>query len=159
MKVVLFEPEIPQNTGNIARTCAVTGSSLTLVKPLGFSLSKRQIKRAGLDYWDDVEVSTIDALEVNPHMLFFSTKGKKLYCDAPFSAESVLVFGSESRGLPQWVHDQHSEQFYTIPMLKGQRSLNLSNSVAIVLYEAYRRFDYAFPKKIKTSSLRTVKSA
>ena len=141
MRVVLYQPQIPQNTGNIARTCAVTGASLLLVKPLGFSLSKRQIRRAGLDYWDSVDIELIDELPTQ-NCLFFSTKGTKLYTEAPFDENSVLVFGSETSGLPQKIHDDFPDQIYTIPMRKGQRSLNLSNSVAIVLYEALRQKDF-----------------
>lgn len=142
MKIVLFQPQIPENTGNIARTCAVTGASLLLVRPLGFSLSKRRIRRAGLDYWDSVDIAQTDELPTQ-NCFFFSTKGTKLYTEAPFTEESVLVFGSETSGLPQEIHDNYPEQIYTIPMREGQRSLNLSNSVAIVLYEALRQQNFS----------------
>ncbi|MCH9636006.1 MAG: tRNA (cytidine(34)-2'-O)-methyltransferase [Chlamydiales bacterium] len=141
MRVVLFEPQIPQNTGNIARTCAVTGASLLLIEPLGFSISKRQIRRAGLDYWDDVAIET--ARELPRKALFFSTKGKKIYTEASYSEDSVLVFGSETSGLPEYIHEECTDNIYTIPMRSDQRSLNLSNSVAIVLYEALRQLNFA----------------
>ncbi len=141
MRVILFSPEIPQNVGNIARTCAVTGSPLTVVRPLGFNLSNKQVKRAGLDYWDEVEIDIVDSLEpaLSTPFYFFSTKGKKLYTEAVFEEMASLVFGSETAGLPQWVHEKWPDQFYTIPMRPNARSLNLSNSVAIVLYEALRQ--------------------
>lgn len=145
-KIILFSPDIPQNAGNIARTCAVTGASLRLVRPLGFNLSKRQLKRAGLDYWDDVEVEIFDTLEsaIDGPVYFFSTKGKCLYTEVTYSENACLIFGSETKGLPQWVHDKWQDDFYTIPMLPHARSLNLSNAAAIVLYEALRQTHFSF---------------
>lgn len=140
MRVVLYQPQIPQNTGNIARTCAITGASLQLVKPIGFSLSKRHLRRAGLDYWDSVEVELVDTLPQDA--FYFSTKGKKLYTEASYTEGSVLVFGSETEGLPLAIHEQYPENIYTIPMRVNHRSLNLSNSVAIVLYEAWRQLNF-----------------
>lgn len=144
MELVLVEPEIPQNAGNIARTAAVTGSSLTLVRPLGFSLADRFLKRAGLDYLDKIEFNVIDSLELHIQttqkpFYFFSTKGKKNYTDIDFSENDLLIFGSESKGLDKSIHTKYSEFIYTIPMRTGLRSLNLSNAVAIVLYEALRQ--------------------
>lgn len=142
MKVILFQPEIPQNAGNIARTCAVTGTSLAFVRPLGFSFSSRQLKRAGLDYWEALNFEIVDSLLLQEPFYFFSTKGKRLYTEIPFTKDSHLIFGSESAGLPQELHDQWQDHFYTIPMISGARSLNLSNAVAIVLYEALRQQNF-----------------
>ena len=141
--VVLYEPEIPQNTGNIARLCACTGSKLFLVGKLGFSLSSKYTKRAGLDYWDDVDIKKVDSMEdlfnefPNANFYYLTTKTKKLYTDIQFKNGDFLVFGPETRGLPEkYVKDKNA---LTIPMKEGQRSLNLSNSAAIVLYEGIRQ--------------------
>lgn len=141
--IVLYEPEIPQNTGNIARLCACTGAKLFLVGKLGFSLSSKYTKRAGLDYWDSVDIQKIDTmeelLEQNPDANFYylTTKSKKLYTDIKFQDGDFLVFGPETRGLPdKYVKDKNA---ITIPMKEGQRSLNLSNSVAIAVYEGIRQ--------------------
>jgi|APSaa5957512622_1039677.scaffolds.fasta_scaffold02975_5 tRNA (cytidine/uridine-2'-O-)-methyltransferase len=144
MKVVLFQPDIPQNTGNIARTCAVTGSSLTLVKPLGFSISDRYLKRAGLDYWNDVNVDTIDNLESylegqNNNFYFFSSKATKLYTDVTYGSDDILIFGSETQGLPQHFYEKWPEKFVTIPMVDNSRCLNISNAAAVAVYEALRQ--------------------
>ena len=143
LNIVLYEPEIPQNTGNIARLCACTGASLYLVGKLGFSLSDKYTKRAGLDYWDSVDlhkINTMDELiEANPSANFYylTTKTKRKYTDIQFKEGDFIVFGPESRGLPaQYVT---AETAFTIPMKEGQRSLNLSNSVAIVAYEHIRQ--------------------
>lgn len=143
LNIVLYEPEIPQNTGNIARLCACTGASLYLVGKLGFSLSDKYTKRAGLDYWDSVDlhkINTMDELiEANPDANFYylTTKTTRKYSDIEFKEGDFIVFGPESRGLPaQYVT---SETALTIPMKEGQRSLNLSNSVAIVAYEHIRQ--------------------
>ena len=143
LNIVLYEPEIPQNTGNIARLCACTGASLYLVGKLGFSLSDKYTKRAGLDYWDSVDlhkINTMDELiEANPDANFYylTTKTKRKYTDIQFQDGDFIVFGPESRGLPaQYVT---AETALTIPMKEGQRSLNLSNSVAIVAYEHIRQ--------------------
>ena len=143
INVVLYEPEIPQNTGNIARLCACTGASLFLVGKLGFSLSDKYTKRAGLDYWDSVDIKKIENMEelykLYPDSTFyyFTTKSKNLYTDIKFKENDFLVFGPETRGLP----DEYVKNFnaITIPMKEGQRSLNLSNSVAIAVYEAIRQ--------------------
>lgn len=141
--VVLYEPEIPQNTGNIARLCACTGCRLFLVGKLGFSMSSKYTKRAGLDYWDSVDVQKINTMEelfeANPNATFYylTTKSKKLYTDIKFKDGDFLVFGPETRGLPDiYVKDENA---ITIPMKEGQRSLNLSNSVAITVYEGIRQ--------------------
>lgn len=143
INIVLYEPEIPQNTGNIARLCACTGASLYLVGKLGFSLSDKYTKRAGLDYWDSVNIHKIDSMDElfeahkGANFYYLTTKSKKLYTDIKFCDGDFLVFGPESRGLPdRYVKDEHA---ITIPMREGQRSLNLSNSVAIVAYEAIRQ--------------------
>lgn len=143
--IVLFEPEIPQNTGNIARLCACTGASLYLVGKLGFSLSDKCTKRAGLDYWESVDVQKVDTLEQlqaehkNATFYYLTTKSKKSFFDVEFKEGDFLVFGPETRGLPENLINTNKETKITIPMLEGQRSLNLSNSVSIVLYEAIRQ--------------------
>lgn len=145
--IVLVEPEIPQNTGNIARTCAATGSELHLIEPLGFKLEDRYLKRAGLDYWHMVKVHVhkdLGALmkEVNPKNFFYaSTKAKKNYAEMhyPANEDIFLVFGKESRGLPENLLGRVYDQCIRIPMIEGARSLNLSNSVAIVTYEVLRQ--------------------
>ncbi len=148
MHVVLVEPEIPQNTGNIARSCAATGTILHLVHPLGFEISDKQVKRAGLDYWHLVEIheyqSFAEVYEMNPGRPFFfcTTKAPKSYAEATFPDESFLVFGKETRGLPEELLREHLSDCIRIPMRDGARSLNLGNSVAIVLYEALRQHDF-----------------
>lgn len=143
--IVLVEPEIPQNTGNIARLCACTGASLYLVGKLGFSLSDKYTKRAGLDYWDSVDVKKVDTLEQlqsenkDGNFYYLTTKTTQLYTDVQFKDGDFLVYGPETRGLPEELLRQNPQNCITIPMLEGQRSLNLSNSVAIVLYEAIRQ--------------------
>ncbi|MGH2613520.1 MAG: tRNA (cytidine(34)-2'-O)-methyltransferase [Rhabdochlamydiaceae bacterium] len=144
MKVILFQPQIPQNTGNVVRSCACTGASLLLVPPLGFSITNRWLKRAGLDYWEGVSVRQEDHFEkylanLKTPFYFFSSKATKYYTAIDFHAEDHLIFGSETKGLPITFHEKWSDRFYTIPMKEGARCLNLSNSVAIVLYEAWRQ--------------------
>ncbi|MDD3400011.1 MAG: tRNA (uridine(34)/cytosine(34)/5-carboxymethylaminomethyluridine(34)-2'-O)-methyltransferase TrmL [Eubacteriales bacterium] len=146
--IVLVEPEIPQNTGNISRTCAVTGSSLHLVHPLGFTIDDRQLKRAGLDYWHDLdlyEYSSIDKVwQAYPNARFFycSTHADNSYHEVKFEDGDFLVFGKETAGLPKTLLREHSTEAIRIPMGENQRSLNLSNSVAIVLYEALRQNNF-----------------
>ena len=143
INVVLYEPEIPQNTGNIARLCACCGADLYLIGKLGFSLSDKYTKRAGLDYWADVNIIRLDSMkelfETNKDATFYflTTKSKKLYTDIKFKDGDFLVFGPETRGLPEEYVTQPNA--ITIPMKEGQRSLNLSNSVAITVYEAIRQ--------------------
>jgi tRNA (cytidine/uridine-2'-O-)-methyltransferase len=141
MQVILYSPDIPQNVGNIARTCAATETSLTLVRPLRFNLSAKEVKRAGMDYLEMAQIKMAECLEdvLVPPFYFFSTKGKKPYTEIDFAEETSLVFGSETAGLPQWIHEKWPTHFYTIPMCPAARSLNLSNAVAIVLYEALRQ--------------------
>lgn len=143
LNIVLYEPEIPQNTGNIARLCACTGASLYLVGKLGFSLSSKYTKRAGLDYWDSVDLHKINSMEElfnefpNSTFYYLTTKTKKKYTNVQFKDGDFIVFGPETRGLPQEYITRDTA--LTIPMKEGQRSLNLSNSVAIVAYEAIRQ--------------------
>lgn len=149
MRIVLVEPEIPQNTGNIARTCAATGASLHLIQPLGFSLDDKYLKRAGLDYWSQVSVSIHESLDAffslygRQDVYYLSTKAPRSYCEASFGSDSILVFGKETRGLPEPLLASCYERCLRIPMREGARSLNLSNSVAIVLYEALRQTGFA----------------
>lgn len=149
MKVILYQPQIPQNTGTIVRTCAATGSELILVRPLGFSTSSRHLKRAGLDYWDGVKVQEIDDLDLylenQEHFFFFSSKAKKQYEEALFPMESILIFGSETAGLPPFYCEKWSDRFLKLPMREGHRCLNLACSVSIALYEAWRQNQFRFP--------------
>lgn len=144
MQIVLYQPQIPQNAGNIVRTCAVTGSSLIMVRPLGFSTHDRWLKRAGLDYWEGVEVSFIDDLEnyltecVAP-FYFFSSKATQRYTEVSYTPNSCLIFGSETTGLPAHFHEKWPDRFVTIPMVLGARCLNLATSVGIAIYEAWRQ--------------------
>lgn len=145
LNIVLFEPEIPQNTGNIARLAACTNSDLYLVGKLGFSIDSRHLKRAGLDYWDDVNIKRVDTLEElwqkfpENNFYYLTTKSDKLYTDIKFNDGDFLVFGPETRGLDERLLQEKSDNAITIPMQYGQRSLNLSNSAAIVVYEALRQ--------------------
>jgi tRNA (cytidine/uridine-2'-O-)-methyltransferase len=143
--IVLVEPEIPQNTGNIARTCAVTGAALHLVRPLGFSVDDRQLKRAGLDYWNQLDIRYYDSFEeierTYPGARFFllSTHASKNYADAEYRDGDFLVFGKETAGLGEELLSRRSGDAVRIPMRNGLRSLNLSNAVALVVYEALRQ--------------------
>ena len=145
LSVALIEPEIPQNTGNIARTCAAAGIKLHLVGPLGFDLSDKHLKRAGLDYWHllDIEYSQNFAELAEKcgeaRFYFFSTKAARRYDEADYSRPAVLVFGKETAGLPEQLLEKNYENCLRIPMIEGARSLNLSNSVAIAAYEALRQ--------------------
>lgn len=149
MHIVLYQPEIPQNTGNIARTCAATGSTLHLIKPLGFSLADKYLKRAGLDYWHMMEYHVHENFEEllasypDARMHFLSTKAPRGYTEVAFDENDFLVFGCETRGLPESLLSRVYERCVRIPMVPGARSLNLSNSVAIVLYEALRQQAFA----------------
>lgn len=143
--IVLVEPEIPQNTGNIARTCAATGSVLHLVEPLGFQIDDRKLKRAGLDYWSLLDIryykNLEDFFERNPDgpYYYLSTKAPRAYTEAKFTDGSYLMFGKETRGLPEDLLVEHPERCLRIPMREGARSLNLSNSVAVTVFEALRQ--------------------
>ena len=147
MHIVLFEPEIPGNTGNIARLCAATGCKLHLVRPLGFSVEDKYLKRAGLDYWHLVDISYYDSIyEVlekfkNNSKFLLTTKAHKSYSDVKYDPEAVLIFGKETAGLPEKLRLEYEECCVRIPMIDEARSLNLSNSVAIVAYEALRQQD------------------
>ena len=145
LNIVLYEPEIPSNTGNIGRTCVATGTRLHLIEPLGFSLSEKALKRAGMDYWKDLEVTTYidyqDFLEKNPgaKVYYATTKGKHVYSDVSYEPDCYIMFGKESAGIPEEILLEHKEDCVRIPMWGDIRSLNLANSVAIVLYEALRQ--------------------
>ena len=145
LNIVLFEPEIPANTGNIGRTCVATNTRLHLIEPLGFRLNEKAIKRAGMDYWDQLDVTTYidynDFLEKNPGAKIYmaTTKAKHVYTDVAFEEDAYIMFGKESAGIPEEILVEHEETCIRIPMLPEIRSLNLSNSVAIVLYEALRQ--------------------
>ena len=152
INIVLVEPEIPQNTGNIARTCAATGGKLHLVHPLGFSISEKEVKRAGLDYWDKVDIEEHESFEKflekynpdNNNMFFLTTKGKKVYSDVEYSKmdEVFILFGKETKGLPEDILLKYFDNAVRIPMRETLRSLNLSNSVAIVVYEVLRQTEF-----------------
>ena len=149
LNIVLVEPEIPQNTGNIARTCAAIGAKLHLVHPLGFSISEKQVKRAGLDYWDKLDIEEhisfskfLDKYKPEENNMFFiTTKGKQCYSDINYSEldEVFVLFGKETKGLPEDTLKKHLDKTARIPMRDHLRSLNLSNSVAIVAYEIFRQ--------------------
>ncbi len=146
--IVLVEPEIPQNAGNIARTCAATGTHLHMIRPLGFEVTDKYLKRAGLDYWHLVEISYYDSFDElqaqypDGRFFFFTTKGRHRHSDVRFQEGDFLVFGKETKGLPEELLMQHEETCLRIPMFSKARSLNLSNSVAVALYEALRQNDY-----------------
>ncbi len=145
LKVVLVHPEIPFNTGNVGRTCAAAGAQLHLVAPLGFSLSERRLKRAGMDYWErlaPVVHESLDAfcsfIKEDEGVLAFSAEGTRTHWQAPYRGDSWLVFGGESRGLPEPLRARWRERLYRVPMVAGARSLNLSTAAAVVVYEARR---------------------
>lgn len=149
MKIILYQPQIPQNTGNIVRSCSVTGTSLALVRPLGFSTNDRWLKRAGLDYWEGVNVDFIDdldtLLESTPHPFhFFSSKAAKRYTDVAYGPDDLLIFGSETAGLPPSFQEKWPDRFATIPMIPQARCLNLATSAGIVLFEALRQQNFIF---------------
>lgn len=148
MNIVLLEPEIPANTGNIGRTCVATGSVLHLIEPLGFRLDEQAIKRAGMDYWERLDVRRYidfqDFLNKNPgaHIFMATTKAHHVYTDVTYHDDDFIMFGKESAGIPEELLVDHEEDCIRIPMLEHERSLNLSNSVAIVLYEALRQNEF-----------------
>ncbi len=149
INIVLVEPEIPQNTGNIARTCAATGAVLHLVKPLGFSVEDKYLKRAGLDYWEFLDIkyheSLKDFLKTYPegNFYFATTKAKNIYSDVQYSDDCFILFGKETAGLPKELLQENYDKSIRIPMKDNIRSLNLSNSVAIILFEALRQQDFS----------------
>lgn len=158
INIVMVEPEIPQNTGNIARTCAAIGAKLHLVKPLGFSIDDKHLKRAGLDYWDKLDIEIHENLEefldkyaykqngeyISENMFLASTKSKQSYSDIKYNEfeEVFLLFGKETKGLPEDLIEKNMKQSIRIPMREGLRSLNLSNSVAIIAYEVLRQNNF-----------------
>lgn len=144
MEIILYKPEIPQNTGNIVRTCSVTGAKLTLVRPLGFSVSDKTLKRAGLDYWKEVDINYIDNLDdylksTTHNFYFFSSKATKTHFEVEYQPTDLLIFGSETSGLDPKFFEKWPDRFIKIPMISNARCLNLSNSVAIALYEVLRQ--------------------
>lgn len=149
LNIVLVEPEIPQNTGNIARTCAICGARLHLIEPLGFSIDEKHVKRAGLDYWDEVEIILYRDLDDffmrNPNISYylFSTKAKQNHCQVTYEENCYLMFGKETKGLPEDLIFSHLDRAVRIPMREGLRSLNLSNSVAVAAYEVMRQWEFA----------------
>lgn len=150
MNIVLLNPEIPYNTGNIGRSAVLTNTTLHLIKPLGFSLDEKQLRRAGLDYWHLVDLkvweSYEDFINSNPNATIYyaTTKTKQRYSDVKFKKDDFVMFGPESRGIPETILNANKEKCITIPMIDMGRSLNLSNSAAIILYEALRQIDFDF---------------
>ncbi|MBQ7108832.1 MAG: tRNA (cytidine(34)-2'-O)-methyltransferase [Clostridia bacterium] len=152
LHIVLVEPEIPSNTGNISRTCSVTGASLHLVHPLGFDISEKQVKRAGLDYWDELDLHEYQSFEEvrkkypKGNFYYCTTKGKNTYSDIDYKENKdediFLVFGKETKGLPESLLLENYDSCIRIPMKENMRSLNLSNSVAIIAYEVLRQFEF-----------------
>lgn len=156
INIVLVEPQIPQNTGNISRTCAVTGAKLHLIRPFGFDITDKNLKRAGLDYWDKLDISYYDNLDEfyqknDGYYYYFTTKGKKIYSDIEFPNNSYIIFGREDKGLPEDLLYKNPKSCLRIPMKPSLRSLNLSNSVAIAVYEILRQWE--FPELSATGSL------
>lgn len=148
VNIVLVEPEIPANTGNIGRTCVATGSRLHLIKPLGFDISDKQVRRSGLDYWKDLDLTVYENLEdfftknPSPNLWLATTKAPRHHTDPILGEDCYLFFGKESAGLPQEFREAHQDRCIRIPMLSTERSLNLSNAVAVLTYEALRQQDY-----------------
>ena len=148
LNIVLVEPQIPQNTGNIARTCAVTGASLHLVKPLGFQIDDKKLKRAGLDYWHLLDISYYDGLEdffaknEEERCIYFTTKAPHIYTEIEYPEDVYLVFGREDAGLPESLLYSHPDRCVRLPMISEARSLNLSNTVAVGVYDAMRRYGF-----------------
>ncbi len=148
LNVVLHEPEIPANTGNIGRTCVAAGARLHLIRPLGFRLNEKELKRAGMDYWDELDVTVYDDysdfLTKNPnaHIYMATTKARRVYTQVTYEPDSYIMFGKESAGIPEEILLEHQNDCVRIPMISGTRSLNLANSVAIILYEALRQLDF-----------------
>ena len=149
LNIVLYEPEIPANTGNIGRTCVATGTRLHLIEPLGFRLDEKSLRRAGMDYWKDLDVTTYidfkDFMEKNPGAKIYmaTTKAPNVYTDVQYEPDCYIMFGKESAGIPEEILVDHKEESIRIPMIGDIRSLNLGNSVAIVLYEALRQNGFA----------------
>ena len=148
INIVLHEPEIPQNTGNIARTCAATGAALHIIKPMGFEIDDKKLKRAGLDYWHLLDITYYESLDdffsknMDANVYYFSTKSPRKYTEARYTERVFLMFGKESKGLPESLLSKHYDKCVRIPMRPNLRSLNLSNSVAIAVYEVFRQMDF-----------------
>ena len=148
LNLVLVEPEIPQNTGNIARTCAVTGAALHLVRPMGFEPEDSKLKRAGLDYWDKLDIIYYDSIYdfLDKHgddaLFLFTTKAEKTHCDVTYPKKTFLLFGKETAGLPLWLIEKYSDTAVRIPMRDELRCLNLSNAVAVGAYEYLRQYGF-----------------
>ena len=150
INIVLHEPEIPQNTGNIARTCAATGAALHLLRPMGFEVDDKKLKRAGLDYWDKLDITYYDGLadffdkhpDARENIYYFSTKAPRTYTEVEYGDEVYIMFGKESKGLPEELLHANPDKCVRIPMLNELRSLNLSNSVAIAVYEILRQKNF-----------------
>ena len=154
--IVLLEPEIPQNTGNIARTCAATGAALHLIRPLGFTVDDKKLKRAGLDYWDKLDITYHDsladflALHGEKQIYFFTTKARNTYADVRYEADEVyLMFGRETKGLPMELIEAHPDSTLRIPMIAHQRCLNLSNAVAVAVYEVLRQDNFETLSRVR----------
>lgn len=149
INVVLIEPEIPQNTGNIARTCAATGAALHLVEPMGFRVDDAKLKRAGLDYWHELDITYYDslnhfmAIHNNDNLFYYTTKAPKNYTAVKYQTPVYLLFGKETAGLPESLLREHMERCVRIPMRNNLRSLNLSNAVAVAVYEVLRQYDFS----------------
>lgn len=148
LNIVLVEPQIPQNTGNIARTCAATGAALHLVKPMGFTVDDKKLKRAGLDYWHLLDITYYDNLKdffdknKQGNFFYFTTKGQHIYSDVSFPENSYIVFGREDAGLPEELLKENPDKCLRMPMINDARSLNLSNTVAIATYEVLRQWGF-----------------
>lgn len=150
MNIVLLNPEIPYNTGNIGRSCVLTNTKLHLIKPLGFSLDEKEVKRSGLDYWHLVDLKIWESYEEfinankNARIFYATTKTKQKYSDVKYTDDDFIMFGPESRGIPEEILNENKDTCITIPMISMGRSLNLSNSSVIILYEALRQLDFNF---------------
>lgn len=148
INIVLHEPEIPQNTGNIARTCAATGAALHIIRPMGFEIDDKKLKRAGLDYWHQLDITYYDGIDdfyernSGAAVFYFSTKAPRRHTDVSYPERVFLMFGKETRGLPEAVLQKNPDRCVRIPMRENLRSLNLSNAVAIAVYEAFRQRDF-----------------
>ena len=148
INIVLLQPQIPQNTGNIARTCAATGASLHIIKPMGFEIDDKKLKRAGLDYWHLLDITYYENLDdffgknPNANVFYFTTKAPRNYTEAKYDGDVFIMFGKESKGLPESLLEKNPETCVRIPMRPNLRSLNLSNSVAIAVYEVFRQNDF-----------------
>ncbi len=148
VNIILVEPEIPQNTGNIARTCAATGASLHIIRPMGFEIDDRKLKRAGLDYWHELDITYYDSFAEfmekngNPRVWFFTTKAPHRYSDVTYPKTAYICFGKETKGLPEELLAANLDTCVRLPMRENLRSLNLSNAVAIAVYEALRQSDF-----------------